>query len=109
MDELFSGGNFQHLIQQAQQVQKQLAEAQERATRREVVGEAGGGLVKVTATGGLTITRVELDPITVTDVEMLQDLITAACNDALKKAKEAVATEMGPLASVMKNAGIGGL
>lgn len=109
MDELFSGGNFQNLIQQAQQVQKQLAEAQERATRREVVGEAGGGLVKVTATGALTITRIELDPITVTDVEMLQDLITAACNDALKKAKEAVATEMGPLASMMKTAGIGGL
>lgn len=109
MDELFSGGNFQNLMQQAQQLQQQLAEAQERAQRREVTGEAGGGLVKVTATGGLTISKVVLDPITLTDIEMLQDLITAATNDALKKAKEAVAQEMGPLASVMKNAGIGGL
>jgi len=109
MDDLFSGGNLQNLMAQAQQLQKQMAEAQERATRREVVGEAGGGLVKVTATGGLTIVKVELDPITVTDVEMLQDLVTAATNDALKKAKEAVAAEMGPLAGLMKNAGIGGL
>lgn len=109
MDELFSGGNFQNLIEHAQQLQRQLAEAQERAKRREVTGEAGGGLVKVTATGALTVTAVALDPITLTDVEMLQDLITAATNDALKKAKEAVEQELGPLASVMKNAGIGGL
>lgn len=109
MDELFSGGNIQNLLQHAQQLQKQLADAQERATRREVVGEAGGGLVKVTATGGLSVTRVELDPITLTDREMLQDLIVAATNDALKKAKEAVSNEMGPLAGLMKNAGIGGL
>jgi len=109
MDDLFAGGNLQNLMQQAQQLQKQMGEAQERASRREVVGEAGGGLVKVTATGALTIIKVELDPITVTDVDMLQDLITAATNDALKKAKEAVASEMGPLAGLMKNAGIGGL
>jgi DNA-binding YbaB/EbfC family protein len=108
MDDLF-GGKLGNILQQAQVLQKQVAEAQERASRREVTGEAGGGLVKVTANGAMTITKVVLDPITVTDLEMLQDLITAATNDALRKAKEAVSHEMGPLAGMMKAAGLGGL
>jgi DNA-binding YbaB/EbfC family protein len=97
------------LMQQAQAMQKQALEAQERAAKREVTGEAGGGLVKVTATGAMVVTRVELDPVTVTDVEMLQDLITAATNDALKRAKEMMAKELGPLGEMMKQTGMGGL
>ena len=107
MEDLF-GGKLQGLMQQAQAMQKQMAEAQERAARREVTGEAGGGLVKVTANGVPAIVRVTLDPITVTDLDMLQDLIVAATNDALKKAKEAVEVELGPLAQMLKASGLGG-
>lgn len=95
------------LMQQAQAMQKQALEAQERAGKREVTGEAGGGLVKITVTGAGTATRVQLDPITVTDVEMLQDLIVAATNDALKKAKDMMAAELGPLGQMLKQTGLG--
>ncbi len=96
-------------MQQAQAMQQQAVEAQERAARKEVTGEAGGGLVKVTVTGAMVVTRVVIDPITVTDVEMLQDLITAATNDALKKAKDMATAELGPLGQMMKQSGLGGL
>jgi len=101
--------DFEALMQQAQAMQRQALEAQERAARREVTGEAGGGLVKVTVTGGLVVIRVELDPVTATDLEMLQDLITAATNDALKKAKEMATKELGPIAEMMKQTGLGNL
>jgi len=101
--------DMQALMQQAQALQQQAIEAQERAAHREVTGEAGGGLVKVTATGAMSVTRVVLDPVTLTDVEMLQDLITAATNDALKKAKDVATQELGPLAQMMKQSGLGGL
>lgn len=97
------------LMQQAQAMQKQALEAQERAAQKEVTGEAGGGLVKVTVSGALNVKRVELDPVTVTDLEMLQDLITAATNDALKRAKEMMAQELGPLGQMMKQTGLGNL
>lgn len=99
--------DIEALMQQAQALQQQALEAQERAARREVVGEAGGGLVKVTMNGALAATKVELDPVTVTDLEMLQDLIVAAVNDATKKAKEMMTQEMGPLGQMMKQSGLG--
>lgn len=101
--------DLQALMQQAQAMQQQALEAQERAARREVTGEAGGGLVKVTMTGAMVVTRVVLDPVTVTDLDMLQDLITAATNDALKKSKDMMTAELGPLGQMMKQTGIGGL
>lgn len=99
--------DIEALMQQAQALQQQALEAQERAARRDVVGEAGGGLVKVTMNGALAATKVELDPVTVTDLEMLQDLIVAAINDATKKAKEMMTQEMGPLGQMMKQSGLG--
>lgn len=101
--------DLQALMQQAQAMQQQALEAQERAARKETTGEAGGGLVKVTVTGAMVVTRVVLDPVTVTDLDMLQDLITAATNDALKKAKDMMTAELGPLGQMMKQTGIGGL
>ncbi len=97
------------LMGQAQQVQGQVAEAQERAARREVVGEAGGGIVKVTANGRQEILRVDIDPIAVDprDKEMLEDLLVAATNVALHKAKAVMAEELGPLAGMMQAGGVG--
>lgn len=100
--------DMQALMQQAQALQQQALEAQERAARREVTGESGGGLVKVTMNGALAATKVTLDPVTVSDLEMLQDLIVAAINDATKKAKEMMTQEMGPLGQMMKQSGLGG-
>ncbi|MFO0745335.1 MAG: YbaB/EbfC family nucleoid-associated protein [Myxococcota bacterium] len=105
-EEMFQGGKLQQMMEQAQALQKQIQEAQERAARRVVTGEAGGGLVKVTATGAMTITAVKLDPVTLTDIDMLQDLITAAVNDALRRAKETATQELGPLGDMAKSAGL---
>lgn len=68
-------------------LQQQMQAAQAKAQATVVVGSAGGGLVKVHATGGQEITRVEIDPSAADDTEMLEDLVTAATNDALRKAR----------------------
>jgi len=103
------GGNMQGLLEKAQQMQQDLQEAQARAQEKVVSGEAGGGMVKVSANGKLEILSVTIDPLVATgeDLEMLQDLVVAAVNDALRRARETVAEEMGPLAEVMKSSGFG--
>ncbi len=68
--------------------QQQMKAVQAEAAATVVVGEAGGGLVKVHATGGLTIERVEIDASAADDTEMLEDLVVAATNDALRKAQQ---------------------
>jgi len=67
--------------------QQQMQAVQAQAASTVVVGEAGGGLVKVHATGGLEIQRVEIDESAADDTEMLEDLIVAATNDALRQAQ----------------------
>lgn len=67
--------------------QQQMQAVQAQAAATVVTGEAGGGLVKVYATGGLEIERVEISPKVADDTEMLEDLITVATNDALRKAR----------------------
>jgi len=110
IDELLGGANLEGLMQQAQQMQEQVKQAQARAEQKKVVGEAGGGIIKVTANGRMEILAVEIDPIAATgeDLEMLQDLVTAAVNDALRRAKDAMREEMGPFADMMKASGMGG-
>lgn len=102
------GGNMEGLMAQAKQMQTQMAEAQAKAKELRVVGEAGGGMVKVEATGDMRVTSVTVDKAVVgDDVEMLQDLIAAATNDALRKSREAVEASLGPMAQMMKQAGMG--
>ncbi|MGM0576767.1 MAG: YbaB/EbfC family nucleoid-associated protein [Myxococcota bacterium] len=104
------GGGLQGLLQQATQMQAQVQEAQSRAAARKVVGEAGGGLVKVTANGKLEVLQVEIDPaVADEDREMLQDLVVAATNDALSRAKNLMNEELGPLAQMLQSSGLGGL
>ena len=87
----FGGGmNMQALMKHAQQMQEQLKKAQEELKASEFVGSAGGGMVKVTVSGAKEVLAVSINPqaIDPDDIEMLEDLVTAAVNDALNKAAE---------------------
>ncbi len=88
----FGGGgmNMQAMMKQAQKLQEQMAKAQEELEESEVEGAAGGGMVTVTLNGKKRLLGVSIDPEAVDpdDVEMLEDLIIAAYNDAFQKAEE---------------------
>ena len=82
-------GMNKNLLKQAQQMQQRLSKVQEELEQATVEGSAGGGVVKVVATGKLKIQSVEIAPDAVdpTDVEILQDLVQAAVNEAMDKAQ----------------------
>jgi DNA-binding YbaB/EbfC family protein len=89
-------------------MQEQMAKVQEQAAAKTVSGTAGGGIVTITANGAMQIVSVVLDPEVVKsgDVEMLQDLIVAASNDALRKAHEMMAEEMKSVTGGLKIPGL---
>lgn len=78
-------GNLAGLMQQAQKMQQEMQKAQDELANLEITGEAGGGLVKVTMTGKHAAKRVQIDPSLLDDQEMLEDIVTAAINDAVNK------------------------
>jgi DNA-binding YbaB/EbfC family protein len=86
------GMNMNNFMKQAQQMQQKFAQMQEELNSKEVEASAGGGAVSVTATGGKQIVDIKIDKELVEsdDMEMLQDLVTAAVNEALNKAQEMV-------------------
>jgi DNA-binding YbaB/EbfC family protein len=92
-------GNMGNLMKQAQKMQKQMEEAQAKLDDLEVTATAGGGAVEVTATGKREITKVKLSQEVVDpdDVEMLEDLIVAATNEALRKVDEASKESMSKI------------
>ena len=92
-------GNMNNLMKQAQKMQRQMEEAQKELEEKEVEAAAGGGAVKVKVSGKKEIVAVTIDPEVVDpdDVEMLEDLIMAAANEALRKADEANAELMGKM------------
>ncbi|HVF32430.1 MAG TPA: YbaB/EbfC family nucleoid-associated protein, partial [Acidimicrobiales bacterium] len=81
------GFDFSQLLAQAQSMQQQLLDAQQKAAEQVVEGQAGGGVVRIQVTGGFDFQQVTIDPSVVdpADVEMLQDLVLAAMRDALGK------------------------
>jgi len=94
----FGGGNqMQQLMKQAQKMQEQVASAQSELEEAELEGESGGGLIKVTVNGKKIVTKIRIDPTAVNpdDIEMLEDLITAALNNAYEKADEIYKEKMG--------------
>lgn len=101
-------GNMGNILKQAQAMQEQMAKIQEEAASKTVSGTAGGGIVTVTANGAMHVVRVTIDPEAVKngDVDMLQDLVAAATNDALRKAKELMEGEMRALTGGMKIPGL---
>ena len=78
-------GNMGNMMRQAQQMQEKLAEE---IAKIQVEASAGGGMVSVKMTGNRQLLSVKIDPEVAGDVEMLQDMIVAACNEAVKKVEE---------------------
>lgn len=101
------GGNMQQLMRQAQKMQQQMLAMQEDLDKREYEGTAGGGAVscKVSGKRELLSLTIEPDAVDPDEVEMLQDMIVAAVNDALKKGEETREREMQKIGG----AGMGGL
>ena len=100
----FGGGaNMQQLMRQAQKLQEQMTKAQEAFDEREFSAQAGGGMVSVTVTGAREVKSLVIDPQCVDpdDVDMVQDMILAAVNEALRTAEETRANEMARLAPGM--------
>ncbi|KQB86134.1 YbaB/EbfC family nucleoid-associated protein [Corynebacterium lowii] len=102
--------DMQSILQQAQQMQLQLQQAQKELLASEVSGSAGNGLVTITMTGGGEVKDVQISPEVVDpeDVDTLQDLITGAFADAHKKVGELAETKMGPLSQGL-GGGLGGM
>ncbi len=100
--------NMGGMMKQAQKLQKKMLKMQEELALKTVEVSAGGGMVKVVATGGQKISSISLEKEVVDpeDVEMLQDLILAAVNDALNKSQEMVSAEMGKLTGGMNIPGL---
>jgi len=95
-------GPMAQLMQQAQRMQDNLKRAQEEIAKLEVVGQSGGGIVKVTMSGRHEVRRVEIDrKLFADDPEMTEDLIAAAINDAVNKVAEASQKQMGDVTGGM--------
>lgn len=93
------GGNMNNMMKQVQKMQKEMARLQEEVEQRTVEASAGGGAVTVVASGKKEIMSITIKPEAVDpdDVEMLQDLITAAVNEALRQADEMLNKEMSKI------------
>ena len=99
---MFKGG-MGNMMKQAQQMQEKMAKAQEQLAKMEVIGESGAGMVKVTMTGGHSVRRVEIDDsLMEDDKDMLEDLISAAFNDAVRRVEEQNKEKMGALTGGMQ-------
>jgi DNA-binding YbaB/EbfC family protein len=96
-------GNFNNLMKQAQAMQANMQKAQAEIGNIEVIGEAGGGMVKVTMNGRHEVKRVQIEPaVSAEDREMLEDLIAAAANDAVHKVEVRVQEKMASVTAGMK-------
>jgi DNA-binding YbaB/EbfC family protein len=102
-EKIMMKGGMGNLMKQAQQMQAKMAKAQEELAHMEVVGESGAGMVKVTMTGSHSVRRVEIDDsLMEDDKEMLEDLISAALNDAVRRVEEQNKDKMGSLTGGMQ-------
>jgi DNA-binding YbaB/EbfC family protein len=111
MEESMSKKMLGDLMRQAQKMQEEMMKAQEEAKKRTVEATAGGGMVTVVASGAGEIIsiKIEKDVVNPEDVDMLQDLILAASNEALRRARELVSDEMSKLTGGLQIPGMGGL
>ena len=91
------GPDLNQLLKQAQQMQAEVAKAQDELKNETVEASAGGGMVKVTMTGDMQLREIKISPeaIDPEDPDLLQDMVTAAVNEALRSAQELAANRMG--------------
>ena len=103
--------NMQQMMKQARKMQEQLAAAQENLKDLTVDASAGGGMVKVTVSGDMQVKSVKIDPdaLDPEDVEMLEDMVAAAVNAALRSAGEAANQQMGAITSGLNIPGMPGM
>ena len=95
--------DMRHLMQQAQKMQENMKKAQEEILSLEVQGESGAGMVQVTMNGRHDVSRVKIDPdLQSDDLEMLEDLVAAAINDAVRKVEAATKEKMGSVTGGMQ-------
>ena len=90
-------GNIGQMMKQAQMMQENMRRMQEQLGSVEVEGQSGSGMVKILITCKYEMRRVSIDPSLMTDREMLEDLIVAAINDAMRKVEATAAEKMGNL------------
>ena len=100
---------FGNMMKEAQKLQQQMMALQEEVARRTVEATAGGGMVTVVANGKQELVSIKIDPEVVSkdDVQMLEDLVLAATNEALRKSRELVQQELGKLTGGLKIPGLG--
>ncbi len=100
--------NMQQMMKQAQKMQKQLAEAQDKLSGIEVSASAGGGMVKVVGTADMHLSSITIDPeaLDPEDVDILQDTILAAVNECLSSAQEAANQQLGAVTGGLNMPGL---
>jgi DNA-binding YbaB/EbfC family protein len=100
---------FGNIMKEAQKLQAQMAAMQEEVAKKKVDATAGGGMVTVEVNGKQELTAIKIDPEVVNkeDVQMLEDLVLAAANEALRKSRELVQQELGKLTGGLKIPGLG--
>ena len=103
------GANMQQLMRQAQKMQQDMLRKQEELQAREFTSTAGGGMVTATVTGAKELTSLTISPDCVDpdDVEMLQDLVISAVNEALRQADDAMSNSMNALTGGLNIPGLG--
>jgi len=100
---------FGNMMKEAQRLQQKMLELQEQVAQKKVEATAGGGMVTVEANGKQELVSIKIDREAVdpADVQMLEDLVLAACNEALRKSRELMQQELGKLTGGMKIPGLG--
>jgi len=103
--------NMQQMLKQVQKMQQDMIAAQEALKDEIVESSAGGGMVTVQVTGDLNVKSIKIDPEAVDpeDVEMLQDMVLAAVNEALRSAQELASSKLGGIAGGLGGLGLPGL
>jgi len=106
-----SGMDMNKMFEQVQQMQEQMQKAQEELKNETVEATAGGGMVTVTATGGGEIKSIKIDPkaIDPNDPEMLEDMVVAAVNEALRSAQGLIESKLGPALGGLHGLGLPGM
>lgn len=101
-------GGMGNLFKQAQEIQARLAQVQEDLGRKTVDASSGGGMVQVTVNGHLALSAIKVDPSVINpqDKEMLEDLVLAAVNEGLRRAREMAAEEMSKVTGGFKIPGL---